>query len=140
MSTTAQWVFETAMHLMDRTANGVADYAHTQEYKSRCVAILNVLCGECFTASDNYAHTENGKRPLCPVLGGMGEELGLDDGLCRTVLPYGLAAHLLLEEDPASASFFQQRYEELLGRARRSAPTSSHDITDCYGGVTWQGY
>lgn len=140
MSTTAQWVFETAMHLMDRTAGGVADHAGTQEYKNRCVAILNVLCGECFAVSDNHSHTENGKRPLCPVLGGMEEGLGVDDGLCRTVLPYGLAAHLLLEEDPSMASYFHQRYEEMLSKARRTLPTATEDITDCYGGVTWQGY
>lgn len=140
MSTTAQWVFETAVHLMDRTSSGVADHAGTQEYKSRCTAILNVLCGECFAASDTFSHTRGGTRPLCPVLEGLEEELALDDTLCRTVLPYGLAAHLLLEEDPSSSSFFQQRYEEMLDRARRTLPAASESITDCYGGVTWQGY
>lgn len=140
MSTTAQWVFETAVHLMDRTENGVADHAGTQEYKSRCTAILNVLCGECFALSDTFRHTADGGRPICPVLGGMEETVGLDDALCRTVLPYGLAAHLLLEEDPPSSSFFQQRYEEMLSRARRTLPAAQESITDCYGGVTWQGY
>ena len=70
----------------------------------------------------------------------MEDELPLDDGVCRTVLPYGLAAHLLLEENPASASFFQQRYEQLRRRAAASIPDVFQPITDCYGGVQWHRY
>jgi hypothetical protein len=39
--------------------------------------------------------------------------LQLDDKTCLTVLPYGLAAHLLLTEDQNRSSFFNARYDEL---------------------------
>lgn len=48
-------------------------------------------------------------------------------------MPYGLAAHLLMQEDPSSANFFQQRYEELLNMLRRGLPSESEDIVDLYG-------
>ena len=42
--------------------------------------------------------------------------INLDDYIAQTVMPYGLAAHLLIDENPTVASFFQQRYEELLDK------------------------
>ena len=48
-------------------------------------------------------------------------------------MPYGLAAHLLLAEDPATASFFQQRYDELKMRLSVGMPSASEDIVDVYG-------
>ena len=135
--TTAQWVFEKAMHLMDEgdaSAGGV-DNAETKEYKNRTLAILNLLRAECFSASDTYAVTEPGKRPVCPEITDFDSAIGLDDGICQGVLPYGLAAHLLLGENPVKASYFQQRYQELLLQAGRGLPTASEDIMDLYGGV-----
>lgn len=137
MSTTAQWVFEKAMHLMDEVneSTGQADTNDTKEYKNRTLAILNILRIECFPASDTYKVTEPGKRPVCPEITGFDSEIGLDDGICQGVLPYGLAAHLLLDENPTVASYFQQRYDELLEEARRSLPNAAEDITDLYGGI-----
>ncbi len=118
--TTAREVFELAMHLMDETreSTGEVDTPETMGYKSRTVAILNTLCPECRPFSADYRPEEGG----CPRIGGLEEVVGLDDGLCRGVLPYGLAAHLLLGEDDERAGFFQQRYEELLERAGRMMP------------------
>ena len=48
-------------------------------------------------------------------------------------MPYGLAAHLLMQEDPSSANFFQQRYDELLTMLARGMPAESEDIEDIYG-------
>lgn len=139
MATTAQTVFERAMHLMDEVneSTGAADTADTKEYKNRTLAILNILAVECFPASDTYTVSAAGKRPVCPEVTAFAEELGLDDGICRGVLPYGLAAHLLLDENPTSASFFQQRYEQLLAEAKRGVPAVAEDITDLYGGIEY---
>lgn len=137
MSTTAQWVFEKAMHLMDEVneSTGAADTNDTKEYKNRTLAILNILRIECFPASDTYVVTTPGKRPVCPEIEDFSTEIGLDDGICQGVLPYGLTAHLLLDENPTVASYFQQRYEELLSQAKRGLPTQAEDIEDLYGGV-----
>ena len=135
--TNAQWIFEKTMHLMDEVneSTGTADYSDTKEYKNRTLAILNILRMECFPASDTYAVTIPGKRPVCPEITSFEEPIGLDDGICQGVLPYGLAAHLLLDENPGVASFFQQRYEEALSTARRGIPAMAEDITDVYGGI-----
>lgn len=136
MATTAQTVFEMAMHLMDEVneSTGAADTNDTKEYKNRTLPILNMLRIECFPASDTYAATP-GKRPVCPWISGFDAEIGMDDGICQGVLPYGLAAHLLLDENPEAASFFQQRYEEALEEARRGVPAESEDIVNLYGGI-----
>ena len=134
--TTAREVFELAMHLMDETreSTGEVDTPETLGYKSRTVPILDVLQQECLPFSDTYG-SEEGKRTVCPPLGGLEDGLGLDDGLCRGVLPYGLAAHLLLGEDDERAGFFQQRYEELLTRAGRMLPGRAEQIEMPYGGI-----
>lgn len=138
MSTTAQEVFETAMHLMDEVneSTGKADASDTKEYKNRTIPILNILRVECFPASDTY-QAEPGKRPVCPRIEGFESPIGLDDGICQGVLPYGLAAHLLLDENPGVAGYFSQRYEELLAAAGRGLPGGSEDITDLYGGIAF---
>lgn len=139
MATTAQKVFEMAMHLMDEVneSTGAADTNDTKEYKNRTIPILNLLRIECFPASDTYAVTAPGKRPVCPEILQFTDVIGLDDGICQGVLPYGLAAHLLLDENPTVASFFQQRYEEALTAAMRGLPTVAEDIVDVYGGIEY---
>ncbi len=139
MATNAQQVFELAMHLMDETneATGKADNADTKEYKNRTIAILNILRVECYPYSDTYQVVEPGKRPICPEIpaGDFTSPIGLDDGICQGVLPYGLAAKLLLGEDDDKAGFFQQCYEERLAQMAQSLPTVAGDIEDLYGGI-----
>lgn len=139
MATTAQWVFDKAMHLMDEVneSTGMADTSDTKEYKNRTLPILNILRIECFPASDTYQAAEPCKRPVCPEITGFETQIGLDDGICQGVLPYGLAAHLLLGEDDDKASYFNQRYEELLEQFRRGIPAASEDITPVYGGIEY---
>ncbi len=137
--TTAQWVFDKAMNLMDEVneSTGQTDTADTKEYKNRTLAILNILRVECFPASDTYTVTTPGKRPICPEILDFETEIGLDDGLCQGVLPYGLAAHLLLDENPDMASYFNQRYQELLAQYRYGVPAATEDIQDLYGGIEY---
>lgn len=137
MATNAQWIFEKAMHLMDEVneSTGQADTNDTKEYKNRALPILNVLRNECFPASDTYRVVQEGKRPICPEIEDFTSDIGLDDYICQSVLPYGLAAHLLLDENPSVASYFQQRYEEALRQAKQSLPTTAQDIEDLYGGI-----
>lgn len=139
MATTAQWVFEKAMHLMDEVneSTGAADTADTKEYKNRALPILNILRIECVTASDTYAVTTPGKRPIPAEITAMTDEIELDDGICQGVLPYGLAAHLILDENPDVAAYFNQRYTELLAQFRVTIPAAAEDIVDVYGGIEY---
>lgn len=141
MATTAQWVFDKAMHLMDEVneSTGQSDTADTREYKNRTVPILNILRVECFPASDTFQVSQPGKRPICPEITDFDTPIELDDGICQGVLPYGLAAHLLLDENPDTASFFIQRYQELLAQYRYALPAEAQDIEPVYGGIEY-GY
>lgn len=139
MATTAQQVFDMAMNLMDEIneSTGATDTADTREYKNRTIAILNILRMECFPASDTYLVTQPGKRPVCPEIPDFQTPIGLDDGICQGVLPYGLAAHLLLDENPDVASYFSQRYAELLEQYRNRLPAEAEDIAQLYGGIEY---
>lgn len=138
-TTTAQRVFELAMGLMDEVneSTGATDTSDTKEYKQRTLFILNMLRGELFPFSDTYEQTEAGKRPIAPAIENFDTPIVLDDYICQSVMPYGLAAHLLLQEDPAAAGFFQQRYEELKNGLARGLPQSSEDILNIYGGLEY---
>lgn len=134
MATTAQRVFDIAMGLMDELNDaGQTDTADTKEYKDRTLLILNALRGELYPYSDTWEIEEEGQRPIVSVIEDFDSNIGLDDYICQTVMPYGLAAQLLLQEDPSSAGFFQQRYEELLNKLRSGLPVASEDIFDVYG-------
>lgn len=128
--TTGNEVFDLAVHLMDEQneSNGKTRTQDTKEYEYRTLSILNVLCPELYPYSDTYPDIETAKRPIIPMLTAMNQEIGLDDAICRSILPYGLAAHLLLGEDDAKASFFNQRYQELLSQLKSRAMAVWEDI------------
>jgi hypothetical protein len=74
-------------------------------------------------------------RPIPNVITLLTDTLQLDDVTARMVLPYGLAAHLMLEENAATAAYFNSRYEELKREATKRPPASIETITDVYGGL-----
>lgn len=134
-TTTAQRVFDITMGLIDEVNEnpGETDTADTREYKVRTLLILNALRGELYPYSDTYNVETAGERPIVSVIQDFDTPIDLDDYICQSVMPYGLAAHLLLDENPASASFFQQRYEELRNNLSKGLPKTTEAITDCYG-------
>lgn len=134
MATNAQDIFEKAMSIMDELSDsGEADTPDTAEYKNRTLAILNVLVGELFPYSDSYDIQEDGIRPIAGVIEDFTSGIDLDDYCCRSILPYGLVAHLWLDENPTGASYCQQRYDELKATLSRGLPQVSEDIHDVYG-------
>ena len=141
-STTAQRVFDIAMGLIDEVneSSGETDTSDTREYKVRTLLILNALRGELFPYSDTYEQVEEGKRPIVDVIQNFTDFIQLDDYICQTVLPYGLAAQLLLDENPSAAAFFQQSYEELRDKLAAGFPRSLESITDVYGVSTEYNY
>ena len=135
--TTALRVFELAINLMDELDDeGSYDTEDTAEYKNRTLAILNVLRGELYPYSDTYRKShdwEKGRRPIVKTISSFSQIIDMDDYICQSVMPYGLAAHLLMDENPSSAGFFQQRYDELKAMLAVGMPAESEDIIDIYG-------
>ena len=114
--TDANWVFDRAIHLMDEQyeMTGETRTVDTKEYEFRTLSILNVLRHELYPFSDTFEAREDGKRNICPMLTAWDQAIDLDDAIAQGVLPYGLAAHLLLGENDTLASYFNQRYQELM--------------------------
>lgn len=148
--TTLSDVFNQAMGLMDEVDQDSVNTRtyETKEYRARTPFIIETLLRELYYASDTFndPRQPSGKRPIPPYIippnvritidnleSYMNKTVDLDDFVARTILPYGLAAHLLLQEDPQAASFFQQRYEELLRWYRNSIPSDWESIWSVYG-------
>ena len=132
-------VFQRAITMMDEL-NDAGEYVYedTEEYRNRTLAILNTLQNELYPYSDTcpkWQEWEHGRRPVLIPLESLDDVIDLDDYCAGTVLPYGLAAHLLLDENPTSAGFFQQRYDELKMALMRGVGklNVSEDIDDIYG-------
>jgi len=132
--TAVQKVFDLAMNLMDELSHdhGLTVHADTRDYVRRTPAILTTLCGEIYKFSDTWRAGDPNVRPVFPDVENMDSEIALDDYLARTVLPYGLAAHLLAEESPALAAFFLQRYQGLIIAYGGAVPGESEEIKNLY--------
>lgn len=137
-TTTAEWVFARAIHLMDEQneTTGETSTADTSEYKLRTLSILNILRHELFPYSDTYEPQENGTRDVCTEITSFTDVIDLDDVLAQGILPYGLAAHLLLGENDSMASFFNSKYSELIRDLAAKKTAMWEDITPYYGGLS----
>jgi hypothetical protein len=112
-----QDVFELSMKLMDEETE-TGDYSgYPDEYKNKAWSILTMLQAELLLPTITPS-----------ILTNNSESFLLDDRTCLTVLPYGLAAHLLMTEDQNRASFFNARFDEL----KRKLPTEIQSVTDVY--------
>ena len=136
---TGKDVFQRAITIMDELNDeGQYKYEDTEEYWNRTLSILNMLINELYPFSDTYKKNQEwqkGRRPVAAKLTDMENVIDLDDYCAGSVLPYGLAAHLLLQEDPSAAGFAQQRYEELKATLNIGLQAESEEIVDVYGGL-----
>lgn len=84
----------------------------------------------------NYFYEGNIRIVYKPVpikITALTQTLQVDD-ITATNGAYYLAAHLLLVEDPASASFFNERFMELKIEGQKKAPVVIDSIVDVYEG------
>jgi hypothetical protein len=117
---TAQDTFVTAMNLMDEESEDGTYTGYPDEYKNKAWSILTLLQAELLPASATPS-----------VITSNTSVFQVDDRTCLTVLPYGLAAQLLMNEDQNRAAFFNNRYDEL----KRKRPALITKIKDVYGVV-----
>ena len=119
------------MALMDELdSTGGARGERTEDYRQRTPAAVNMMLAE-----------------LREMTGERGEWLpveGIDDVLpcvgsayARGTMAYGLAAALTVDENPSSAAFFHERYEELRNLHLARLPARAECIRDMYGGVEY---
>jgi len=102
-----QEIYDITMALMDEMLdNGNVDYASTKDYTARTPGILTILQ----TQITNYFKTKGIDIDTLSRLTTMEDEVDLSDDICMGVLPYGLAARLLGQEDTQMSSYFSQLY------------------------------
>ena len=128
--TNGKMVFDLAIHLMDEQneSSGETRTQDTKEYENRTLSILNVLRHELFPYSDTFEPGKDGKRYIVPMLADLEQPIDLDDAIAQGVMPYGLAAHLLLGENDSMAAYFNQRYAEMMFRIGTKQMSQWEDI------------
>jgi hypothetical protein len=122
----AQDIFIMAMNLMDEVSSDGTYEGYDNDYKKKSWPILTLLQAELLNIDTAPTMITDSSNTLL-----------LDDRTCLTVLPYGLAAHLLLSEDEAKASFFNARYDELKGSVPSSITSVQIDysVNSCNGTI-----
>lgn len=139
---TVQAIFDKAMYLIDaqNEKTGSTVTGDTKEYEIRTIGILNNLLDVVYPASDTYAIGEDGRRPVLDDIENFEDELNLDARILRDVLPNGLAARLLSEENGVLANYFQQCFEQSLAQASVMRPAVFEDIESPYGDIEHGGF
>lgn len=122
-------VFNAAMAIMDELSNtGEAQTTDTKEYEYRTPSIVNMMVSELKTLT-------NDREDWLPVESMDDIVPEANTSYALGCMPYGLAANLLVDENPTAASFYQQRYEELRNIYVSRQSASIDDITNLYGGI-----
>ena len=139
MARTVKEVFDIAINLIDaqNESTGATETADTKEYLLRTPSLLNSILNRAYPYSDTYTPVAE-KRPVHALVTKPTDHIEMDDYICLTVLPYGLASLLVNPEgDGAIASFLWQMFEEGLVHARNSLPTEVQPIESAYGGLEY---
>jgi len=122
---TAKQVYDMALVLIDEVTEAGSVTPETPKYyEIRTKSILTQLQTELLPASQ-----------VPEAITDLNQSLLLSDRIALSVLPYGLAAHLIMNEDVHTASFFNARYDEL----KKKMPTKIQPITDAYNVVMTNG-
>lgn len=118
---TVQEVYDAALAIMHEPDD--------TNYYSRVEPLVNTLIGQCWQMSAEY---DTGRRDMwTPVTAKTDEIIGIDQNIALSVMPYGLAALLYLDEDAARANSWWQIYQETLADSRRN-PAAFEPIVDVY--------
>lgn len=115
---TCQEIYDITMALMDEMLdNGGVDYNSTKDYTARTPGILTILQTQVVM----FFKQRGIDIDTLDRLETMEDEVDLDDNICMGVLPYGLAARLLGQEDTQMSSYFSQLYNSGLADAAESS-------------------
>ena len=127
----AEAIFIMTMAMIDEmTDTGQLDETTTAEYRAKAPSILTMLQNEIVGIENRY---RNQKEMIYPVpIRSLEQSVQIDDIKANTLLTNGLAANLMLHEDKALASYFEQRYEELKGLYLKPTPKSPEKREDKY--------
>ena len=124
--TTANEIYTAALALMGATDDAA-------RYQDRALAGINLLVTDLFALDRALKGEAAAVAAAIPPLETLQDTTDLTDVLTRTLVPIGLAAFLLNEEEEQRAAFFQRLYrseKEIL--LRQFAPGRRHPIRNVY--------
>lgn len=102
-----QDIYDITMALMDEMKNdGTVDTDSTKDYNARTPGILTILQTEVIIELKKAGADVDTLDRLTK----MTDEVDLEDDICMGVLPYGLAARLLRQEDGSLSNYFSSLY------------------------------
>ena len=114
---TVKDIFDLSMSLMDEKKDNKnmnkepeSDYETNPDYIARTPGILTILQTQVITFLRRFGQDIDYNDPLKT----MDDEVELEDSICQEVLPYGLAARLLGQEDRYLSSYFSDLYNSNL--------------------------
>jgi hypothetical protein len=115
---TAREVYQISLRLL-----GERNGENTASLEERAVDLINVMLGDLQELDEAL----RGKRvhfgTSLPQIDSLEERLCCEEVIASSLLPLGLAAMLIHEEDPSRAAFFYEMYsgemQRLFGRCRR---------------------
>ena len=121
---TCKEIYDITMALMDEMIDNSTvdqdpnvDYPSTKDYQARTPGILTILQ----TQVTNFFKSKGMEVDTLDRLINMADNVDLSDDICMGVLPYGLAARLLGQEDTQMSSYFSQLYMNALGDAAEAS-------------------
>lgn len=128
---TGEKVFRDTMALIDEVlSTGELDEESVAEYRAKTPSILTILQSELVGIENRFRKSEDYIYPV--PIETLSQTFQIDDIKAGTLLPYGLAAHLMLHEDKNLANYFEQRYEEMKGMFLKPIPRQPETREDKY--------
>ena len=126
---TGEKLFEIALDLLDlRKTNGFLP-ENCVDMKTKAVNIINICLAECAPLNNLLQNrTDNEFLDIT----GLNEIVPCDERLAVSVLPFGVAAYLCCDEDPALSQLMENRYRNAYRNMQRASKAKIHPVTEVY--------
>lgn len=118
---TCKEIYELAMALMDEMKDNQSpsdvpqvDYSENKDYQARTPGIVSILQTQVIMYLKGAGADVDSLDPIST----MDDEVDLEQDICTGVMPYGLAARLLGQEDTKMSSYFNNLYHDNLSAAK----------------------
>lgn len=126
---TGKNIYDYAAQLLAcKNANG-SDNADCADYVSRAPALISILLAENLSVN-RLLRADSGLRAM--PISSLAEEVDCHELLAVAVIPFGLAALLVADEDSTLSQSLYQRYLLNIKAVKETASSIRHEIEDCY--------
>ena len=126
---TGEKLFEIALDLLDlRKTNGELP-DNCMDMRTKALNIINICLAEC-APLNNLLQNRTDNEFL--NITGLNENVPCDERLAVSVLPFGVAAYLCCDEDPALSQLMENRYRNAYRNMQRASKAKIHSVTEVY--------